>query len=472
MQPTEQLVEDVASVLLRCAWVYRPRRGAEIDDAGERGDTSQVILQSRLETALHRINSTFPHETIEEVVRVLSRPPYPTLIQNNRWFHDLLTRGVEVEYPDPASGEMRGGRARLVDFDNPGENDLLVVRQLTVTDPSGKRIRPDLTVFLNGLPVAVIELKAPAATEASQDAAIDQLGRYKEMVPDLFVTNVALVVSDGLLTRVGSITSNHNRFMPWRSSEGGAQTLEALIRGLFEPEALVDYLRNCVVFEQDERGEIAKKIAGYHQFRAVRKMRASVLDQLKPPSGKGDGRAGVIWHTQGAGKSITMLMLAGSLIRERRMANPTIVMITDRNDLDDQLFDTFAAGRALLGEDPVQAESREHLAALLDRPVGGVVFTTIQKFTEAQGAVSKRENVVVMADEAHRSQYGFVDGGARWMRRALPNATFVAFTGTPLEATTETRDRSSGITRMYTICVKPLKTEPRSRSTTKLELSS
>ena len=432
MQPTEQLVEDVASVYFGALGVST-KRGVEIDDAGERGDTSQVILQGRLETALHRINSNLPHDIIEEVVRVLSNPPHPTLIQNNRWFHTLLTRGVEVEYPDPASGEMRVGPARLVDFENPGENDLLVVRQLTVTDPSGKRVRPDLIVFLNGLPVAVIELKAPAAAETSQDAAIDQLGRYKEMVPDLFVTNEALVVSDGLLTRVGSITSNHNRFMPWRSSEGGPQTLDALIRGLFEPEAFVDYLRNCVVFEQDERGEIAKKIAGYHQFRAVRKTRASVLDQLKPPAGKGDGRAGVIWHTQGAGKSLTMLMLAGSLIRERRMANPTIVMITDRNDLDDQLFDTFASGRALLGERPVQAESREQLSKLLDRPVGGVVFTTIQKFTEAQGVVSKRANVVVMADEAHRSQYGFVDGGARWMRNALPNATFVAFTGTPLE---------------------------------------
>ena len=273
--------------VLRCALGVSTKRGVEIDDAGERGDTSQVILQSRLETALHRINSFLPHDTIEEVVRVLSNPPHPTLIENNRWFHALLTRGVEVEYPDPASGEMRGGRAHLVDFDNPGENDLLVVRQLTVTDPSGKRVRPDLTIFLNGLPVAVIELKAPAAAETSQDAAIDQLGRYKEMVPDLFVTNVALVVSDGLLTRVGSITSNRNRFMPWRPSEGGAPTLEALIRGLFEPEALVDYLRNCVFFEQDARGEIAKKIAGYHQFRAVRKMRASVLDQLRPPAGQG-----------------------------------------------------------------------------------------------------------------------------------------------------------------------------------------
>ena len=431
-QPNENLVEDVASAYFS-ALDISTRRGVEIDDAGERGDTTQFILQGRLAAVLHRLNPVLPHDTIEEVVRVISRPPHPTLIQNNRWLHNLFTNGVKVEYPDAVSGEMRGSRARLVDFENPSVNDLLVVRQLTITGPSETRSRPDLTLFLNGLPVVVIELKSPTDTGASLGVAIDQLARYKEGAPDLFVSNLALVVSDGLLTRVGSITSDHSRFMPWRPAEGGAPTLEALIRGLFEPRTLVDYLRTCVFFEEDERGALAKKIAGYHQFRAVRKMRASVLDHLKPPSGEGDGRGGVIWHTQGSGKSLTMLMLAGALIREPRMANPTIVMITDRNDLDDQLFDTFAAGRALLGEDPIQATSQEHLADLLDRPSGGVVFTTIQKFIEAHGVVSERSNVVVMADEAHRSQYGFVVGGARWMRGALPNATFAGFTGTPLE---------------------------------------
>ena len=430
--PTEHLVEDVASVYFGTLGIST-KRGVEIEEAGERVDTAQCILLGRLAAILHRLNPDLPHDNIEEVVHVVSRPPHPTLIQNNRWFHTLLTDGVEVEYPDAVSGEMRGGRARLVEFENPGANDLLVVRQFTVTGRSGTRVRPDLTVFLNGLPVAVIELKAPANTEADLGVAIKQLDGYKETVPDLFVPNLALVVSDGLLTRVGSITSDHSRFMPWRPEEGGAPTLEALIRGLFEPRTLVDYLQTCVVFEEDERGEIAKKIAGYHQFRAVRKMRARVLDHLKPPSGEGDGRGGVIWHTQGSGKSLTMLMLAGALIREPRMANPTIVMITDRNDLDDQLFDTFAAGRALLGEAPVQATSRQDLQRLLDRAAGGVVFATIQKFAEAHGVVSERANVVAMADEAHRSQYGFVAGGARWMRNALPNATFAGFTGTPLE---------------------------------------
>ena len=435
-QLSEQFVEDLTSLHFGETGVA-VKGHAEIDDAGERGDASQVMLKGRLTGVLHRLNTNLPHDTIEEVVRILSRPPHPTLIQNNRWFHAMLTDGVEIECRDAKSGETRGGRARLVNFDNPAANELLVVRQLSVAGPSGKIIRPDLTVFLNGLPVAVIELKDPTNTQADLGVAIDQFDRYMQTAPDLFVPNLVLVVSDGMLTRVGSITSERGRFMPWRPIDdhegGGAPTLEALIRGLFDRWTLVDYLRTCVTFEEDDRGEIAKKIAGYHQFRAVRKARASVLTHLKPSSGTGDGRGGVIWHTQGSGKSLTMLMLAGGLIRESRMTNPTIVMITDRNDLDDQLFDTFAAGRALLRQDPVKAASREHLKALLDRAAGGVVFTTIHKFAEAHGVVSERSNVVVMADEAHRSQYGFVEGGARWMREALPNATFVGFTGTPLE---------------------------------------
>lgn len=433
--PTEQLVEDVAAVCFG-AIGDAIKRGVQIDDAGERGGSAEVVLKGRLDAALHRLNPDLPHDTVEEVVRILSRPPHSTLIHNNRWLHAQLSDGVEIEYRDAKSGEMRGGRARLVDFESPAANELLVVRQLSVEGASGKVIRPDLTVFLNGLPVAVIELKDPTDTQADLGVAIDQLDRYMQTAPDLFVPNLFLAVSDGMLTRVGSITSGRSRFMPWRplaDDGGGAPTLEALIRGLFEPRALVDYLRTCITFEEDERGEIAKKIAGYHQFRAVRKARASVMASLRPPSGAGDGRGGVTWHTQGSGKSLTMLMLAGALIREPRLTNPTVVMITDRNDLDDQLFDTFAAGRAMLRQAPVQAESREHLKALLDRAAGGVVFTTIQKFAEAHGVVSDRANVVVMADEAHRSQYGFVEGGARWMREALPNATFVGFTGTPLE---------------------------------------
>ena len=435
----EALVEESVAAQYAAAGVV-VRRGADIDDAGERADLIRVLLEGRLAAALHRLNPQVPHDEVEQVVRTLSRPPHPTLIQNNRWFHRQLVDGVEVTYRDAATQEMRGGRAKLIDFDDPSKNDLLVVRQLVIVGQSGgagKTIRPDLTVFLNGMPIAVIELKDPADTEADLTAAIGQLGRYMERAPDLFVPNVLLVASDGLLTRVGSITAGLDRFMPWRPEQGGQPTLEALIRGLFEPSRLLDYLRSCVVFEEDERGNIAKKIAAYHQFRAVRKTRVSVLKALKPPAGanttKDAGKGGVVWHTQGSGKSLTMLMLAGALIREPAMANPTIVMVTDRNDLDSQLFDTFAAGQALLRQDPVQADSRAHLKQLLDRAAGGVVFTTIQKFTEEHGKISERANIVVVADEAHRSQYGFVEGGAKWMRDALPNATFVGFTGTPLD---------------------------------------
>lgn len=429
--PTEQLVEDVAAVYFGAIGASA-KRGVDIDDAAERTGTEQCLLQGRFASALQRLNPHLPHDTLEGVARMLAHPPHPTLIQNNRWFHGLLVDGVPVEYRDAKTGEMRGGRARLVDFDKPAANDWLAVRQLTLTGPSGKHIRPDLLLFLNGLPIVVIELKDPTDEKADLGVAIDQLKRYMATAPDLFVPNVLCAVSDGMLTRVGSITAGPSRFMPWRplADEGGAPTLEAVIRGLLEPRALLDYLRACVTFEEDERGDIIKKVAGYHQFRAVRKARASVLGHLKP---EGDGRGGVIWHTQGSGKSLTMLMLAGALIREPAMANPTVVMITDRNDLDDQLFDTFAAGRALLRQPPAQAASRDDLKELLDRAAGGVVFTTIQKFAEAHGVISERSNVVVMADEAHRSQYGFVEGGARWMREALPNATFVGFTGTPLE---------------------------------------
>ena len=433
-------MDELTSELAAAAWFESVRTrvmSASKMTEGRPFGPGSMILTTILNGSIHRLNPDLPHDTIEEVVRVLSHPPHPTLIQNNRWLHELVTDGVEIEYRESNTGETRGDRARLVDFDNPAANDLLVLRQFSVAGASGKIIRPDLTVFLNGLPVAVIELKDPTDTQADLGVAIDQLDRYMQTAPDLFVSNLVLAVSDGMLTRVGSITSGRSRFMPWRpidDHEGGdAPTLETLIRGLFDRRMLVDYLRSCVTFEEDERGEIAKKIAGYHQFRAVRKARASVLTRLKPPSGTGDGRGGVIWHTQGSGKSLTMLMLAGGLIRESRMTNPTIVMITDRNDLDDQLFETFAAGRALLRQDPVQAVSREHLKALLDRAAGGVVFTTIHKFAEEHGVISERSNIIVMADEAHRSQYGFLKGGARWMREALPNATFVGFTGTPLE---------------------------------------
>ena len=324
-----------------------------------------------------------------------------------------------------------------MDFRNPGRNDLLVVGQCTIKSGNDTR-RPDLLVFLNGLPVANIELKDPTDETADVWKAFRQIQDYKRRIPGLYVYNELLAISDGDTTRVGSLTAGSDRFAPWRSTEDcrrpGPPTLEGLIKGLFEPERLLDYLRHCITYEEDERnGAIIKKIAGYHQFRAVRAARQSVKAALKRPAGRGDGRGGVIWHTQGSGKSLTMLMLSGALIGDPELANPTIVVVTDRNDLDNQLFGTFAAGRALLRQAPEQAESREDLAARLNRASGGVIFTTIQKFDERGGPVSERANIVVLPDEAHRSQYGFLEGGARWMRDAIPNATFVGFTGTPLE---------------------------------------
>jgi len=431
---TENVVEELAVGALAAAG-SEVRQGAQLAEAGL--SLAGGRIDPLVRGALERLNPQLAHEEREQVLRVLSRPPHPSLIDNNRWLHGLLTEGVPVEYRDVETGEARGGRARLIDFDDPASNDFVVVRQLTLAGANGKTIRPDLVLYVNGLPLVVIELKDPANTAADLDAAIDQLARYRAVAPDLFVPNLLLVASDGLLTRVGSITSGRQRFAPWRPADGGEPALEALIRELLNPAALLDYLRSCVAFEEDERGNIVKKVAGYHQFRAVRRARTGVIGAIKTPDRGNDetaGKGGVVWHTQGSGKSLTMLMLAGTLVRAAEMANPTVVIVTDRNDLDDQLFDTFAMGRALLRQDPVQADSREHLRQLLDRASGGVVFTTIHKFTEAHGTISERANVVVMADEAHRSQYGFVEGGARWMREALPNATFVGFTGTPLTA--------------------------------------
>ncbi|SFM68395.1 type I restriction enzyme, R subunit [Ectothiorhodospira mobilis] len=435
---SEQQVEQAALGWFE-ALGFDVRKGADISpgaDSPLRESHEHVILEPRLRAALRRINRHLPEDAVEQAVRIVARPPEPTLFQNNRWFHRLLTDGIDVEYRTP-DGETRGDKAWLADFSSPGANDLMVVHQFTVKAGNSTR-RADLVVFLNGLPIAVIELKDPADVQADLWKAYRQLQDYKEHVPALFHYNELMVISDGDATRVGSLTAGADRFAPWRSIEDAAHpgepTLEALATGLFAPQRLLDYLRHCVIFEEDDRtGEIVKKIAGYHQFRAMQKARASVKAALRPPAGEGDGRGGVIWHTQGSGKSLTMLMLSGALIGDDQLANPTVVVVTDRNDLDGQLFGTFAAGRALLRQQPEQADSRDDLAARLNRASGGVVFTTIQKFEERDGPVSERSNIVVLADEAHRSQYGFLEGGARWMRDAIPNATFVGFTGTPLE---------------------------------------
>ncbi|HYI99892.1 MAG TPA: type I restriction endonuclease subunit R [Thermoleophilaceae bacterium] len=413
---------------------YGIATGAELSPGApvaERAGYGEVILEGRLRTALRKVNPHLPADAIDHVVRTVTRPQEPTLTDSNRWFHRILTEGVEVEYDTPA-GETRGERAFLVDFDRPMTNDFLVVHELTTTSTAGTR-RVDLVVFVNGLPIAVFELKSPASARGDLGLAIRQLQDYKQTIPELFYCNELMVVSDGLETRVGSLTAGPDRYALWRSlseSQPASADLELLIEGLFEPTSLLDYLRHCVTFVERADGEIVKQTAGYHQFRAVRVARDSVRRALRP---SGDGRGGVIWHTQGSGKSLTMLMLAGALVADRHLANPTIVVVTDRNDLDAQLFATFAAGRDLIRQPPERATSREDLVERLTRASGGVVFTTIQKFAERDEPVTQRENVVVLADEAHRSQYGFTDGGAHWMRVAIPNGTYVAFTGTPLD---------------------------------------
>ena len=431
----------------------------------ERESHAEVVLQKRFKAAVARLNPALPQEAQAEAVRQVLHSELPSLLEENRRLHKLLTEGVDVEY-DASDGTLTAGKVWLIDFDRPENNDWLAVSQFTVISSQNKR-RPDVVVFVNGLPLAVIELKAPGSAGAHLAAAFNQLQTYKQQIPALFHTNALLVTSDGIAARVGSLSANLERFMPWRTTDGtqvspkGTPELATLIEGVFEPRRLLDLLCHFTVFAETGSG-LAKIIAGYHQFHAVRHAVASTIRAAAPVQGvaeepaayglpsvkaqpPGDKRAGVIWHTQGSGKSLLMAFYAGRLVKHPAMANPTLVVLTDRNDLDDQLFSTFSMCRDLIRQTPVQAESREHLLALLNRASGGVIFTTLQKFGEIAEPLTRRRNVVVIADEAHRSQYGFkakVDaktgeisyGFAKYMRDALPNASFIGFTGTPIEA--------------------------------------
>ncbi len=406
----------------------------------ERSRYEDVVLTARLRDAVARLNPSIPAESQEEAVQKVLSPTSPSLVQNNRIFHLMLVDGIEVEYRD-ADGVMRGGRVQLVDFQNPVNNDWLAVNQFTVVENSERR--PDIVLFINGIPLGVIELKNPTDENATVWSAFRQLQTYKREIPRLFTYNEALVISDGMEARVGSLTADRERFMPWRTIEGETEAestdleLEVTIKGLFDKGRFLNYLSHFIVFEETGGDTIAKKIAGYHQFHAVR---AAVDATVKASRPDGDKRCGVIWHTQGSGKSLTMAFYAGGIIWRPEMRNPTLVVITDRNDLDDQLFGTFARCSQLLRQTPEQARDRGHLRELLRVASGGVVFTTVQKFfPEGEELrfpeLSDRRNIVVIADEAHRSQYDFIDGFARHMRDALPNASFIGFTGTPIEGT-------------------------------------
>lgn len=408
------------------------------EPGAERESYADVFLVGRLRSAIAKLNPHLPDDVVEEAVRKATRTESPSLFENNRRFHRLLTDGVDVEYRRPEGG-IAGDKAWLADFENPEKNDWLVVSQFTVTEGQKTR-RADVVVFLNGIPVAVVELKNPAEENATTKGAFNQLQTYKAELPGLFVPNALLVVSDGLEARIGTLTADWERFMPWRTIDGGelaakgTPELEVLLKGVFDKRRLLDLVRNFVVFEVDG-AKVTKKLGGYHQFHAVNK---AVNCTVAAASPAGDKRVGVVWHTQGSGKSLTMTFYAGKVVRHPAMGNPTLVVLTDRNDLDDQLFGTFSACQDLLRQKPVQAEDRSHLRELLKVASGGVVFTTIQKFAPPKGErfplLSDRRNIVVVADEAHRSQYDFLDGFARHLRDGLPGASFIGFTGTPIES--------------------------------------
>jgi len=436
---TESVVEEAALEWF-AALGYAIIAGPPIapgEPAAERSSYADVILEGRLREALARLNPTVSPEGLDEAFRKLTRISSLHPIDANREFHYYLVNGVSVEYLR-ADGTIGYDPVRIVDFDSPDNNDWLVVNQLTVVE-GGHNRRLDVVVFVNGLPLAVIELKNATSENATIWNAFQQLQTYKHELPALFVFNELLVVSDGLDARVGTLSSSRERFSPWRTIEGEAlapktmSQLEVLIRGVFNKRRLLDLLRYFIVFEDD--GDTAiKKMAGYHQFHAV----AHAVDATLTASAlQGDRRVGVVWHTQGSGKSLTMAFYAGRVVLHPAMRNPTLVVLTDRNDLDEQLFGTFARCKDLLRQSPEQAKDRVHLRELLKVASGGIVFTTIQKFvpqTRGDTLLSDRSNVVVIADEAHRSQYDFIDGFARHMRDALPNASFIGFTGTPIEA--------------------------------------
>ena len=417
--------------------------------APERASYSDVVLVDRLKRVVDRLNPDIPSEARQDALKKIIADETPSLIEENRRIHRALVEGVDVEFY-VEDGTIRGDKVRLIDFDDPSANDWLVVDQFTVIEHGNNR-RPDVVVFVNGLPLGVIELKNPGTESATLTGAYNQLQTYKSQIPSLFRTNAALVTADGLMARIGSLTANEERFMPWRTTDGtdvavkGSPEMSVLIEGVFEQRRFLDLIRDFTVFGDTGSG-ISKIIAGYHQYHAVRHAVESTVGATSP---EGDRKVGVIWHTQGSGKSLLMAFYAGQLVRRPELQNPTIVVMTDRNDLDDQLFGTFSMYRDLIRQTPIQAESREDLQKALNRASGGVIFTTIQKFAPAKSradypALTDRRNVVVIADEAHRSQYGFkarveqktgeiAYGFAKYLRDALPNASFIGFTGTPIE---------------------------------------
>ncbi|MBE0434235.1 MAG: type I restriction endonuclease subunit R [Methylomicrobium sp.] len=486
---TESAIEDFAIKLfeqLGYSSVYAPDIAPD-GDSPERSRYDEVILKDRLHSAVSRINKNVPPQVLQEALKEVERIHSPDLLANNEAFHRMLTEGVKVSYSQ--DGQDRGDLVWLIDFANPENNEFVVANQFTVIENNQNK-RPDLVLFVNGLPLVIIELKNAADENATLNSAYKQLDTYKYTIPSLFTTNAILVISDGLEAKAGSLSAGFSRFMAWKSVDGQTEAshlvsqLETLINGMLNKATLLDLIRHFVVFEKSKKEDpntgvisisTVKKLAAYHQYYAVNAAIASTLRAAgfdsamtltEPPASyglpdvrqqpKGDQKAGVVWHTQGSGKSLSMVFYTGKIVLA--LDNPTVLVITDRNDLDDQLFDTFAASAQLLRQEPKQVEDRQQLKDLLRVGSGGVIFSTIQKFQPEEGNVyeqlSDRRNIVVIADEAHRTQYGFqaktvdekdengnvigkkvVYGFAKYLRDALPNATYLGFTGTPIEKT-------------------------------------
>lgn len=488
---TENEIELLALDLLK-GQGYEYINGVDIapDSASaERHTFEEVVLKERLEKAVRRINIGIPPDAQQDAIKQVMRIASPDLLANNESFHRLLTEGIPVT--KRVDGQERGDRVFLVDFDNPSHNEFLVVNQFTIIE-NGVNKRPDIILFVNGLPLVVVELKNAVNEKTTVGAAFRQIETYKAMIPSLFTFNSFSVISDGLEAKAGTISAGLSRFMAWKSPDGTIEAshlisqLDTLIKGMLNPSTLLDLIRHFIVFEKSKKEDVdgivtvqtVKKVAAYHQYYAVNR----AVESTKRASGfttaqyhrvaredpesyglpgvkqqpAGDRKGGVVWHTQGSGKSLSMVFYTGKIVLA--LDNPTVLVITDRNDLDDQLFDTFAASKQLLRQDPIQATDRKQLKDLLKVNSGGVIFTTIQKFQPEEGNVyetlSKRENIIVIADEAHRTQYGFsaktvddkdeggnvigkkiVYGFAKYMRDALPNATYLGFTGTPIEST-------------------------------------
>jgi len=431
------LEEALIAWLGQLDWDYAagPRLAPD-GEAPERESYGDVLLRNRLRVSLRRLNPTIPEEGIEDAYRKVSRLPGGTIETQNRAFHRMLSDGVRVEYLN-AEGRVQGDIVRLVDPNNLAANDWLVVNQFTIVEANHNR-RPDVVLFVNGLPLVLIELKKFGDENATLRGAFNQFQTYKRDIPTIFGWNELLVTSDGAQARMGTVTSDFERFMPWKTIDGtrevgGYNQLEVLARGVFDRRRLLEILRAFVAFEVDGPS-LNKKVAAYHQYWAVRKAIDATIEASSP---EGDRRVGVVWHTQGSGKSLSMVFYAGQLIRDPRMRNPTLVVLTDRNDLDNQLMAAFAAAQDLIPS-PRQAETSEDLKKLLNVEAGGVIFTTVQKFSvgnrgDTYPTLSERRNIVLITDEAHRSQYDFVDGFARHIRDALPKASFIGFTGTPIE---------------------------------------